>query len=440
MTRTKCFGTRAPAQRRLLDDERGLGTIEFVVLLVLVLALAVSVWNLFGNGIACAFSSAVESFDGSKRPEAKCGEPTAGATPPGGRHGSAAGRASSASGGQPASQPLSAQQPAVAGSAPVAPTSPSSSSTTSSEATEPTLTETLTNGLATFGEHVLDFTEGIIAGANPLTPVVPVELRPTFGHQVTYGAGQIVGSVVGLLEDAGNIIAGGTGVVASGALIVASDGTLVWVALPAMAGSGALASAGVAAAAGHGANFMEGIDNVLHGENQGSGSTSEKPPGNEKPQAKEKSKPGRTESGYPRDSSAPEGQSGIIEQPGSSARSSSAAAAGTGQPARQIEAAWGASKYRHGGQMTGMEHIMYRHSANSGFANVSRFANGTTARNVIGYVDDALRSGTVVKTGPTAFTIEYNTRQTIGTNIAGEAASSIRVFVKNGVIQTAFPF
>jgi Flp pilus assembly pilin Flp len=299
---------RAPAQRRLLDDERGLGTIEFVVLLVLVLALAVSVWNLFGNGVACAFSSAVESFDGSKRPEAKCGEPTAGARPPGGRHGSAAGRASSAPGGQPASQPLSAQQPAVAGSAPVAPTSPSSSSTTSSEATEPTLTETLTNGLATFGEHVLDFTEGIVAGANPLTPVVPVELRPTFGHQVTYGAGQIVGSVVGLLDDAGNIIAGGTGVVASGALIVASDGTLVWVALPAMAGSGALASAGVAAAAGHGTNFMEGIDNVLHGENQGSGSTSEKPPTNEKPQAKEKpqaeQKPAKTESGYPRDFSS----------------------------------------------------------------------------------------------------------------------------------------
>ena len=107
--------------------------------------------------------------------------------------------------------------------------------------------------------------------------------------------------------------------------------------------------------------------------------------------------------------------------------------------ARQIEAAWGASTYRHGGLMTGMEHIMYRHSAGSGFANVSRYAQGTTARNIVGYVDDALRYGTVTPNGA-GYMVEHNLGRVIGTNIAGDAASSIRVFVRDGVIQTAFPF
>jgi hypothetical protein len=38
--------------------------------------------------------------------------------------------------------------------------------------------------------------------------------------------------------------------------------------------------------------------------------------------------------------------------------------------ARQVEAAFGASVYKHGGLMTTMEHIFYRHAANSGFSNV----------------------------------------------------------------------
>lgn len=51
--------------------------------------------------------------------------------------------------------------------------------------------------------------------------------------------------------------------------------------------------------------------------------------------------------------------------------------------ARQIEAAWGASTYRHGGLTNGLEHIMYRHSAGSGsgsgFANMSRYVPGRRA-------------------------------------------------------------
>jgi filamentous hemagglutinin len=116
------------------------------------------------------------------------------------------------------------------------------------------------------------------------------------------------------------------------------------------------------------------------------------------------------------------------------------AAGGVGATARQVSAAWGASVYRHGGLMTGIEHIMYRHGASSGFANVSRFAEGTNARSIVGYVDQALRSGTITQTGANGFIIEANLGRTIGTNIAGDAASSIRVFVRDGTIQTAFPF
>lgn len=110
------------------------------------------------------------------------------------------------------------------------------------------------------------------------------------------------------------------------------------------------------------------------------------------------------------------------------------------QAPRQIEAAWGASTYRHGGLMTGIEHIMYRHGSNSGFSNVSRFAEGTRMGDISRYVDSALRSGTVMGTGKGAYTVEYNLGRTIGSDVAGNAASSIRVHVRDGVIQTAFPF
>ncbi len=100
----------------------------------------------------------------------------------------------------------------------------------------------------------------------------------------------------------------------------------------------------------------------------------------------------------------------------------------------------GPSTYRHGGLMTGIEHIMYRHSAGSEFANVSRYAEGATARNIVSYVDDALRYGGVTPNGAGVAMVEHDLGKAIGTNIAGDTASSIRVFVRGGVIQTAFPF
>jgi filamentous hemagglutinin len=71
---------------------------------------------------------------------------------------------------------------------------------------------------------------------------------------------------------------------------------------------------------------------------------------------------------------------------------------------------------------------------------VSRFAQGTRVRDISNYVDSVLRHGTVTATGPGAYTVEYNLGRAIGTDIAGNAASNIRVIVQDGIIRTAFPF
>lgn len=107
---------------------------------------------------------------------------------------------------------------------------------------------------------------------------------------------------------------------------------------------------------------------------------------------------------------------------------------------RQLEAAWGASTYRHGGLMSSIEHVWYRHAPNSGFANVSHFAEGTRLGDISRYVDSALRYGKVNSNGLNAYTVEYNLGRRIGTDISGNATSNIRVHVRGGIIQTAFPF
>lgn len=50
-------------------------------------------------------------------------------------------------------------------------------------------------------------------------------------------------------------------------------------------------------------------------------------------------------------------------------------------------------------------------------------------------VDDALRYGKQTGTG----TFEYNFGRAIGTNQGGGAANGIRVHIRDGNIQTAFP-
>jgi hypothetical protein len=101
-----------------------------------------------------------------------------------------------------------------------------------------------------------------------------------------------------------------------------------------------------------------------------------------------------------------------------------------------VEAAWGVGKYKHGGFMSTIEHINYRHAFNSGFADVSRFAEGTGVRDIKGYVETALRRGEVSQGGGT---INYNLGRAIGTDKAGNVVSGIRVHVHNGIIRSAYP-
>ena len=103
---------------------------------------------------------------------------------------------------------------------------------------------------------------------------------------------------------------------------------------------------------------------------------------------------------------------------------------------RGVKASWGKFfNYRHGGQMSAIEHIMYRHAHNSGFTNVSRFSQGTSVKMIKGYVDEAVKYGKPIQGG-----FEYNIGRVIGTGQNGAAASSIRVFIKDGWVRTAFPF
>ncbi len=89
--------------------------------------------------------------------------------------------------------------------------------------------------------------------------------------------------------------------------------------------------------------------------------------------------------------------------------------------------------------MTAIEHINYRHAFESGFPDVSRFAKGTSMQDIQGVVDQASRYGNVTPQGATGFKIEYNLGRNIGPGQAGEAASGVRVLIRNGQVQTVFP-
>ncbi len=104
---------------------------------------------------------------------------------------------------------------------------------------------------------------------------------------------------------------------------------------------------------------------------------------------------------------------------------------------RQIDASWGGLiKYKHGGPMTAIEHINYRHAYTSGFSNVSKYSKGTSVRNIQGYVDDALRHGSVSADGTM---VRHNVGRVIGTDQLGNPVTGIQMYVRNGQIQTAFP-
>ena len=88
--------------------------------------------------------------------------------------------------------------------------------------------------------------------------------------------------------------------------------------------------------------------------------------------------------------------------------------------------------------MTTIEHVNYRHGFDSGFSNVSRFAEGTSVSQIKGYVETALRYGKATSDGRSA-TVVQNLGRVIGTDASGKAAKRIVMIIRDGVIQTAYP-
>lgn len=102
-------------------------------------------------------------------------------------------------------------------------------------------------------------------------------------------------------------------------------------------------------------------------------------------------------------------------------------------------ARWSVNNYRIGGKMTAIEHINYRHAHTSGFSNVSKFGKGTSVREIRSYVDNAIRNGRKIPNGKNGYKVELDLNKNIGTKSNGQISSKIRVYVRDGNIQTAFP-
>lgn len=92
------------------------------------------------------------------------------------------------------------------------------------------------------------------------------------------------------------------------------------------------------------------------------------------------------------------------------------------------------------GAMTALEHIMYRHGPSSGFSNVGRFSQGTTARQIVDMVEEAAERGRWVFNKQGRATIVHDFGRIIGTHQNGSPATRLKVHLNEaGEVQTAFP-
>jgi hypothetical protein len=90
--------------------------------------------------------------------------------------------------------------------------------------------------------------------------------------------------------------------------------------------------------------------------------------------------------------------------------------------------------------MTTVEHIMYRHAwENSWSQPVSRFLRGTTAREIVEYVEQALSKGQWIAEGAGRYRVRFRFGRPIGVDIYGNLTDAIEVWVREGIIRTAYP-
>lgn len=90
-----------------------------------------------------------------------------------------------------------------------------------------------------------------------------------------------------------------------------------------------------------------------------------------------------------------------------------------------------------------LDHIIARHWATSGARGAGKFLDGTTGKNLLDMVNDAVRRGASrPNTNGRAGTIfELDFGRQIGTDIAGNIATKLRVVLRpDGTVKTAFPF
>jgi len=92
----------------------------------------------------------------------------------------------------------------------------------------------------------------------------------------------------------------------------------------------------------------------------------------------------------------------------------------------------------------GLEHIVVRHWATSGIEGVSKFAAGTSLRDLKSMINETISFPGAIRAnthGRPGIIYELNFGRSIGVNSSGGAASSLRVVVgANGNVVTAFPF
>jgi hypothetical protein len=87
-----------------------------------------------------------------------------------------------------------------------------------------------------------------------------------------------------------------------------------------------------------------------------------------------------------------------------------------------------------------LQHILFRHAANTAAQSVSKFAAGLSKDAIEGLINAALKDGVVTQGSKVAF-YDLEVGVNIGTNQAGAATSTLRVLVDNvtGKAITAYP-
>lgn len=103
----------------------------------------------------------------------------------------------------------------------------------------------------------------------------------------------------------------------------------------------------------------------------------------------------------------------------------------------KVEARWDETVKYKKGDNTPLEHIKEGHWPDANTPGKSHFHEGITDDQLKDYVEEALRKGDIDAADPGKIT--YDLGRTIGTDPQGNPVTTITVYVRDGVVNTAFP-